>query len=475
MANRKGTSDRKCGFCGEVGHYRSTCSKKKERSSPIAVQNDDDDEISQFSPNDRSKSTPKAPERRVLRPRTRSSTAKSRAAVSDNSNDSDFQLSFASVSDLPETLSTQEAEDLAATFQEILNSPPTSQPSSPTKSKKRSKKKRKQKKSSANTPPHRVQSQKSSSSSRYTPLQLRKVQNTSQASVPTQLPSSSNNNKSRPLLPNAQLNQRWFPPPPRRSPFYNSQFAGTSTLPPRPFSAPQYRSTAFSSSRPPFFAASSANLVPHVNYVPPVPPQRVSPLASTAPPRVVAPPLPPPLQSKPTGSAQSTTNFTPLPLETPRPPASTPNPPTQPQIPVTPAVDMVIESPDLSELMQLQELGLNMLFGVSHEKGGGVYLSRREATVAAVRFHNEGHTVAKIEPFQCNDIPLSRLESLVTAWVHLSQPVPGAPDNFFHGTNAEAPAHNTTSTAPGECVPPRITQHTTPHSANPSNMPPPSS
>ena len=39
-----------------------------------------------------------------------------------------------------------------------------------------------------------------------------------------------------------------------------------------------------------------------------------------------------------------------------------------------------------------------MFFGVSHhEKGEGIYLFRREATVTAVRFHNEGRVVTKIK------------------------------------------------------------------------------
>ena len=478
MSNRKSNSERKCGFCGEVGHYRSTCPKIKDRRSPISLPTDDDSEISQFSPN-KTESPPKASEKRVLRPRTRSSVVTSRTTVVDNSNDSDFQPSSNSASDLPEMLSTQEAEDLAATFQEVLNdSPPKPPTRTANKKKKKQPKKKKKKqpnKSSVFTPPRRVPTPKNGPKS-FTPLKMHKIQTTSQASTTPPPSYTTNKMHSRPLLPNTQLNQRWFPPPPSRNPYYSSQFTGASSHPPRPQFMPQYRPTILPSNATAAYSSSTSKYVPpNFKYLPPRPPQKVTLPAPAAPTRVVAPPLPPPIKIVSAGRKQPATNFTPKPLEIPQPPPSVTNPPAQPQAPAPPAVEPAIDSPDQSELMQLQQLGLNMLFGVSHELGGGVYLSRRDATVAAVRFHNEGRTVAKIRPFQRNDIPLSRLETLVEAWVRLSQPVPNSPDNFFPGSTTQhtaAPTVSATATTPGECIPPQNVPHMQPHSSNPSNLPP---
>ena len=478
MTNRKSNSERKCSFCGQVGHYRSTCPKIKERSSPIAVQNDEDEEISQFSPNKHA-SPPKPAVQRILRPRTRSSAAAPSTTVIDTSNDSDFQPSSNSASDLPDILDTQEAEDLVATLDEILKSPPKDQVKKKKKKKKRSsnKKNKQPKKASSAAPPRRVLTPNNGPRSAYPPLQMQKVQNPAMMTQPRHPFQNAKIQQGRPLLPMTTLNQRWYPPPPRRSPHFSNQFTGTSSFQPRPLGT-NFRQTAFSNGLTPnVYASSSAKYVPPSRkYIPPQPPQTVTPPASVIPPKIVAPPLPPPIKHVTFRDAAPAPNHVPRPLKTPRPPQLIPNPRTQPQTPAEPTVQQTIETPDENELMQLQQLGLNMLFGVSHESGGGIYLSRREATVAAVRFHNEGHTVAKIKPFQRSDIPLSRLESLVEAWVRLSQPVPNSPDNFFPGThesqNAATPSAPNTSTPTGECPPTQTISHTPPPSHNPQNLPP---
>ena len=204
--SRSGNSERKCGYCGKTGHYRSTCPKIKERSSSISVNPSTDEDILQFSPN-KSKSVEKTPVKRVLRPRTRSAVAAAKNAVVDNSNDSDFQPSSNSASDFPDILDSQEAEDLVAGLQEVLDATPpkTAAKASKKKTKSNKKKKKQAKRSSANTPPRRVTP--SAMRSAYTPLNLHKVQPPAHPAF--RPPVNSKVQQGRPLLPmNPSLNQR---------------------------------------------------------------------------------------------------------------------------------------------------------------------------------------------------------------------------------------------------------------------------